>query len=120
MEPFYHKVFFACDNSFQLYYTITTCLSDKPPARPCPCDEVEKDHRYQYPERYSKEELENFVPCKLRFMGYRSYSATDDILEDTTAGYLAGWGIVLIDSKRLDGCEIIGNNPLIAIKSAKK
>nr|QBK85812.1 MAG: hypothetical protein LCMAC101_04070 [Marseillevirus LCMAC101] len=81
---------------------------------------MEDDDTSSYRKRYSKEELENPVRCNLSFMGYRSYSATDDILEDTTTDFLKKWLFQDHEIEYLDECEIIGSNPLIAIKSAKK
>ena len=109
MEAFYYKVFLYCSYQSEVYHIITTLfptnLGFKPPA--CPCDGKEYDQWHQ----------ENPVICKLRFMGYRSYSATDELLEDTTRKFLKK-----LDSERgnIYECEIIGSNPLIAVKHAKK
>nr|QBK85811.1 MAG: hypothetical protein LCMAC101_04060 [Marseillevirus LCMAC101] len=106
MEAFYYKVFLYCGYQSEVYYTITTCFPTNPGFKPpsCPCDEKEYDQ-------------EDPVSCNLHFMGYRSYSATDELLEDVTAKFLKK-----LNSERdnLYECEIIGSNPLTAVKPAKK
>jgi len=129
MEVFYYKVYLECADRDRLYHVITTrepspefeppaCPGFKPPIYPG--TEKEYDYDNYYPSEYERLCLEQYtLPwlCNLRYMGYRSYSATDELLEDTAIDFLKERNFVIF--RILDTCEIIGSNPLVTVKSAK-
>jgi hypothetical protein len=84
-EHYYYKIFWYCDNHAKLYHSICTEFIDNPipveleyKNKNCP---VWMSH-HQYPKTEDIICGKDNYPCFTLYGGYRSYSITDEVLED--------------------------------------
>ena len=114
--PHYYKIYWYCEMHDDTFHTIM--LHEEKITEISP-------GKIEYPEDLSKlcceenTEPHSFGPCETSYIGCRSYSIEDELLEDYTKNFAFHMRSGGYEWKFLDQSNFIGKNPLISIKRAK-